>query len=81
MTHAELIHQTRQRIGATGPDPVTERVNADGTLAKQYDADGCRLTDCCGAFATYVDNALVCRRCFETVGAGEGDGTEYRGRA
>lgn len=32
MTHAELIRRNRERTGATGPDPLTERVNADGTL-------------------------------------------------
>ena len=52
---------------------------------KNYDSDGMRTTDCCGAFSTYVDggetghcNELCCKQCYREVGFGEGDGNEYR---
>lgn len=49
---------------------------------KIYDTEGMRLTDCCGCLSTfYHDDAegpqLVCKKCYELVEVGEGDGTEY----
>lgn len=47
------------------------------TTERKYTPDGMRLTDCCGAFSTYFDDTLVCKGCFDPVGIGQGDGTEY----
>jgi len=45
---------------------------------KQYDKEtGMRLTDCCGAASTFHDADLVCKTCQQSVGTGEGDGSEY----
>jgi hypothetical protein len=46
-------------------------------VQKRYADDGCRLTDCCGAYSTFSDGGLMCRRCCEYVESGEGDGGEY----
>ena len=43
-----------------------------------YDEDGQRLTSCCGCYSTYQDGFLCCKRCYEFVPIGEGDGSEYR---
>jgi hypothetical protein len=47
---------------------------------KRYDADGTRLTDCCGAYSKVSedDGGLFCRACRRGVGPGEGDGSEQR---
>lgn len=52
---------------------------------ERYDADGTRLTDCCGAFSTYHmepdgSSTLCCRACWREVPYGQGDGTEKRFR-
>ena len=48
-------------------------------MAKKYDQDGMRVTDCCGAHSTYDEHGqLYCKACFEAVGPGEGDGGEYK---
>jgi len=45
---------------------------------KRFADDGTRLTDCCGAYSTFSidDGDLMCRRCYECVEPGEGDGAE-----
>ncbi len=36
-----------------------------------------RLTDCCGAYATFMDGGfLCCKGCYRPVGAGQGDGSD-----
>tara|TARA_R110000823_G_scaffold4025_1_gene15126 strand:- start:731 stop:979 length:249 start_codon:yes stop_codon:yes gene_type:complete len=54
---------------------------------KKYDDHGQRMTDCCGAFATYgpdvnLDNLdsvpLKCVDCGRLTTKGEGDSTEFR---
>jgi hypothetical protein len=45
-------------------------------MAKRYNEDGVRLTDCCGSMSTYSDGTLCCKRCWREVGFGEGDGNE-----
>ena len=35
------------------------------------------LTSCCGTYSTYSEGELVCRRCWQTVEFGEGDGSRY----
>ena len=35
-----------------------------------------RLTDCCGAYSTYVEGILSCKKCYHEVPQGQGDGTE-----
>ena len=50
---------------------------------KQYNNEGVRLTDCCAAMSTYMDNgageyALCCKACYEEVPAGQGDGAEHK---
>ena len=42
----------------------------------KYSSDGIRLTDCCGAFSTYFDNILCCKKCWQEVSYGQGDGEE-----
>ena len=42
-----------------------------------YDDDGQRLTSCCGAYSTYQEGYLCCKRCYEIVPIGEGDGNEF----
>lgn len=49
------------------------------THAPRYDESGHRLTDCCGAFSTYMDgDVLCCKKCYWEVPVGQGDGTETR---
>lgn len=50
---------------------------------KRYDEHGCRLTDCCGCYSTYMDagdgsEMLCCKMCHWEVGLGEGDGSERK---
>lgn len=40
------------------------------------DEDGVRLTECCGAFSTYVEGVLCCKVCYEEVEVGQGDGED-----
>ena len=47
--------------------------------APRYDAEGSRLTDCCGALSTYCDDVLCCKSCWHPVPEGQGDGTESKG--
>lgn len=47
-------------------------------MAKHFSPDGMRLTDCCGAFSTFSETTLVCKGCWEPVGMGQGDGSEYK---
>jgi len=56
---------------ATGTEKMTPN-------NKRYDEDGCRLTDCCGAYSTYMDLGLSCRACCKEVEIGEGDGCENK---
>ena len=47
-------------------------------MAKNYNNDGMRMTDCCGACSTYDENGtLYCKACYQAVGMGQGDGTEF----
>ena len=57
------------------------------TVTKTYDMDGTRLTNCCGAYSTYMevdydastDEAvfdLCCKECCGIVEFGEGDRSE-----
>lgn len=52
---------------------------------KRYDATGCRLTNCCGCYSTFMDanadpnddtQVLCCKKCHQVVPLGEGDGSE-----
>lgn len=43
-----------------------------------FNTDGMRLTDCCGACSTYHGSTLCCKVCYREVDYGQGDGTEYR---
>lgn len=45
---------------------------------KKYADDGTRLTDCCGAYSTFMEGELCCKKCYEVVDYGEGDGSERR---
>ena len=54
------------------------------TPAKRYDALGQRVTDCCGCYSTYMDvdpesgeQVLCCKSCYNEVGFGQGDGSEF----
>ena len=35
------------------------------------------LTSCCGTYSTYSEGELVCKRCWQLVELGEGDGSWY----
>ena len=59
-------------------------------IKKQYADDGTRLTDCCGAYSTYMETyydpitdyaefELCCKKCREIVEVGQGDGNEEMG--
>ena len=44
------------------------------TIMANYNHQLERMTDCCGAYSTIVeDGALVCKACFEEVESGQGD--------
>jgi len=44
---------------------------------KKYDSDGHRLTNCCGAFSTFMEGeVLCCKACYREVSFGEGDGSD-----
>ena len=50
---------------------------------KKYDEEGMRLTDCCGAHSTYMDDGednydLCCKACYRPVPMGQGDGNEVK---
>lgn len=52
---------------------------------KRYNESGMRMTDCCGACSTFMDDGrgnydLCCKKCYERVSVGEGDGAEYVSR-
>ena len=34
-----------------------------------------KLTNCCNAYSTYHGEFLVCKKCYNIVSIGEGDGT------
>lgn len=48
---------------------------------KRFDEHGQRVTDCCGSYSTFMDDGrdyrLCCKRCYQPVSTGEGDGTEF----
>ena len=49
---------------------------------KRYDEHGMRLTNCCGAHSTYMDDGiggevLCCKACYHEVEVGQGDGNEF----
>lgn len=44
----------------------------------KYAKDGQRLTDCCGAYSTYCEGMLCCKKCYYEVPLGQGDGSEYK---
>jgi len=44
---------------------------------KKYDSDGHRLTNCCGAFSTFMEGqGQCCKACSREVSVGEGDGSD-----
>jgi hypothetical protein len=51
---------------------------------KKFNAEtGMRLTNCCAADSTYMDDGiggedLCCKACYYEVEVGEGDGNEYK---
>jgi len=47
-------------------------------ITKKYNAEGERMTDCCGTYSSYYDIDLCCKKCKFYVGIGEGDGTEFK---
>jgi hypothetical protein len=51
---------------------------------KNYEAEypHMRLTDCCSSWSTWMDDGtgtevLSCKKCYEEVETGEGDGNEF----
>ena len=63
--------------GSEGGAPPGHRYDLD-LMSDHY---GCRLTDCCGAYATYIQDdhgaQLCCKGCLEPVPNGQGDGAEF----
>lgn len=65
----------------TNWSPAATRADATN---KKYDTHGQRVTDCCGSYSSYMDvdnegtQGLCCKRCYEEVGFGQGDGGEFR---
>ncbi len=48
-------------------------------MAKKFNDEGVRLTDCCGCMSTYDEmGTLVCKGCYNEVSSGEGDGCETK---
>ena len=54
------------------------------TFKKNYEKEypHMRLTDCCSSWSTYMDDGtgldvLSCKKCYEEVEVGEGDGNEF----
>tara|TARA_R100000742_G_C4269970_1_gene88566 strand:- start:388 stop:783 length:396 start_codon:yes stop_codon:yes gene_type:complete len=39
-----------------------------------FEVDTPKLTSCCNAYSTYIDDMLCCKKCYNTVPLGEGDG-------
>ena len=54
------------------------RERKDRMMAKKYNDDGMRLTDCCGCVSSFCDDTLCCKGCYKAVPHGQGDGLEYR---
>ena len=68
--------------GAGTMETTTTGGNEMNTTTKKYTADGVRLTDCCGAYSTFVDVGdgweLSCKQCYKAVPSGQGDGSETK---
>lgn len=47
-------------------------------VPKRFNPEGVRMTDCCGAFSTFVEGTQVCKECYCDVLPGEGDGAERK---
>ena len=54
------------------------------TFKKNYEKEypHMRLTDCCSSWSSYMDDGtgvdvLSCKKCYEEVEVGEGDGNEF----
>lgn len=45
---------------------------------KRYNEEGVRMTNCCGVYSTYHNKELCCKKCWNIVDFGEGDGTEKK---
>lgn len=67
-THTQHKDRIMSRNSTSRPRPI-------------YNAQGMRLTDCCSSLSTYVDETLCCKKCYEEVPIGQGDGNEYIGVA
>ena len=78
---------------ATEMKVYADQVEADDGSIRYYLPDddeqrrwnnvGMRLTDCCAAASTYMDDGygeadLCCKHCANIVNPGEGDGEEFR---
>jgi hypothetical protein len=78
---------------ATEMKAYADHVEGDDGLIRYYLPDdkenrqgnwvGVRLTDCCAAYSTYMDDGyggteLSCKNCANVVEMGEGDGGEFR---
>lgn len=70
-----LGDEQRAFLESLDPDCLTPGERR--ALRKRWADDGCRLTDCCGVYSTFFETTLVCRKCYEEVEFGEGDGTEW----
>ena len=71
-TLRELVDEARKMLVRSD---VFHVYGKDGAY---YDGrNGTRLTDCCAAYSTYMDDDLLsCKACFMPVPNGQGDGVE-----
>ena len=86
MCYTPSLHETRiwckmgGRVGSVF-SPWQEDWNV---AERNYTPEGMRLTDCCGAYSTYMDSdypgarTLCCKVCFHEVPFGQGDGAEFK---
>jgi len=83
---AAIMGATPEQIAGYKAEAVSV-TQADGSVRyyRPITADdifaGMRLTDCCAAVSTYMDDGygdqeLTCKACYHTVNNGQGDGDE-----
>jgi hypothetical protein len=78
------VHWEEEEIGCHIHPSVIVLLGSEYVANKKYAKDGTRLTDCCGAYSTFMEASgdmdieweLTCKGCYETVPYGQGDGSE-----
>jgi len=71
------IHKTPRSTAGAEVMKIREGEDPGILLVGSYNPDnGQRLTDCCAGASTYFDDELVCKKCYNIVPFGQGDGSE-----